>query len=454
MLHSAAFRRLNGKTQLFPSHESDFFRNRLTHSLEVAQIAKSIAIRINGTELLFMADPIDADLVETASLAHDLGHPPFGHNGEEALDECMRDAGGFEGNAQTLRILSKLEKRQTAHIEDDEPIRVHNGSDRRVGLNLTYRTLAAVLKYDKEIPREGKERGKGSHGAIKGYYYTEADLVRQIKKSVGALPGTRFKTVECAIMDVADDIAYSTYDLEDSFKAGFISPLYMLSAPSRVLGKVAETVAQRLGLYYPEIRKRQRKFDTSDAYRVLLKTFAQVYSSSPEELAEEKSGDLDPVAAAAGIASRVAAVSAKIASDGYFRTKLTSDLVGRYIGGVRVEPNQEYPALSRVRLDIETFKQVEVLKNFAYQSLIMSSMLKVTEHRGKDIVKSIFKTLTCDDGHLLMPDDFRSLHADLKEPDERKRVVCDFIAGMTDRYAIQFYSRLFGTTPESIYSPL
>jgi dGTPase len=154
------------------------------------------------------------------------------------------------------------------------------------------------------------------------------------------------------------------------------------------------TVAQGFDLYYPDIRKRQRTFDTSDAYRVLLKTFAQVYSSSPEELAKERSGDLDPVAAAAGIASRVAAVSAKVASDGYYRTKLTSDLVGRYIRGIRVEPHHEYPALSKVRLDIGTFKHVEVLKNFAYQSLIMSSMLKVAEHRGKDIVKSIFKTLT------------------------------------------------------------
>lgn len=104
LIHSAAFRRLQGKTQLYPGHESDFFRNRLTHSLEVAQIAKSIALKINEASDFFRANPINVDLVEFAGLAHDLGHPPFGHNGEHALDYCMRDHGGFEGNAQTLRL--------------------------------------------------------------------------------------------------------------------------------------------------------------------------------------------------------------------------------------------------------------------------------------------------------------------------------------------------------------
>jgi len=111
LLHSPAFRRLQGKTQLFPGHESDFFRNRLTHSLEVAQVAKGIASQINDSEPTFQKDPIDTDLVEFAALAHDLGHPPFGHNGEAALDDCMKEFGGFEGNAQTLRLLAAVEKK-------------------------------------------------------------------------------------------------------------------------------------------------------------------------------------------------------------------------------------------------------------------------------------------------------------------------------------------------------
>ncbi|MGO1076616.1 dGTP triphosphohydrolase [Inquilinus sp. CA228] len=261
--HCAAFRRLQGKTQLFPSDESDFFRNRLTHSLEVAQIAKSIAIRINATEPKFSgSNAIDLDLVETAALAHDLGHPPFGHNGEYALDECMKKYGGFEGNAQTLRILSKLEKRQTKGVGLDS-VSVKDELDNRAGLNLTYRTLASVLKYDQEIPRDS-ERRKDDNGPVKGYYYTESDIVANIKKNVGALKGQEFKTIECSIMDVADDIAYSTYDLEDAFKAKFLTPLSMLSCPDPLAISVAETITKRLKTKYPSIPASEQKFEAGD----------------------------------------------------------------------------------------------------------------------------------------------------------------------------------------------
>ena len=154
LLHSPSFRRLQGKTQLFPGHESDFFRNRLTHSLEVAQVAKGIALHLNASIPCFMKDPIDTDLVEVAALAHDLGHPPFGHNGEKALDDCMKRSGGFEGNAQTLRLLSVIEKKAYADStgNNDDPCGIEvDGTDRRLGLNLTFRTLAAVLKYDRPI---------------------------------------------------------------------------------------------------------------------------------------------------------------------------------------------------------------------------------------------------------------------------------------------------------------
>jgi dGTPase len=142
VIHSASFRRLQGKTQVFPGHESDFFRNRLTHSLEVAQIARGIAARLNYEIKELKNDPINEELCTVAALLHDIGHPPFGHNGERALDQQMLTSGGFEGNAQSLRIIAKLEKKITP------------GSDLlkdRYGLNLTFRTMAAVLKYDREI---------------------------------------------------------------------------------------------------------------------------------------------------------------------------------------------------------------------------------------------------------------------------------------------------------------
>jgi dGTPase len=163
VIHSPSFRRLQGKTQMLPGQESDFFRNRLTHSLEVAQIAESIAYRLNHEDNLF---EIETRVCATAGLVHDLGHPPFGHNGERALDDKMREYGGFEGNAQTLRILSKLEKRGMI------PHRDTSTSDERVGLNLTYRTLASTLKYDKMIPHvRGEEET-----LVKGYYAEERGL--------------------------------------------------------------------------------------------------------------------------------------------------------------------------------------------------------------------------------------------------------------------------------------
>ena len=136
VIHSPAFRRLQGKRQLFPGTETDFFRNRLTHSIEVAQIAKSIAIRLNATENFLRRNgfQIDTDLVETAALLHDIGHPPFGHDGEAALDLCMKSMGGFEGNAQSLRIVSRLEKRDKDDTAFPNGIIPPEGIDGRFGL--------------------------------------------------------------------------------------------------------------------------------------------------------------------------------------------------------------------------------------------------------------------------------------------------------------------------------
>lgn len=159
VLHSASFRRLEHKTQLFPGNESDYFRNRLTHSLEVAQIAKSIALKIKAE---FPEADVEPDVCEIAGLLHDMGHPPFGHNGERALDRCMVHFGGFEGNAQTLRIVCRLEKKElNAPGPTDK-----DGHDIRVGLNLTARSIASILKYDKTIP-VSREKNRS---LVKGYY--------------------------------------------------------------------------------------------------------------------------------------------------------------------------------------------------------------------------------------------------------------------------------------------
>lgn len=452
LVHSPAFRRLQGKTQLFPGPDSDFFRTRYSHSLEVAQVATSIVTRINATHEYFKKNPINRDIVETAALAHDLGHPPFGHNGEYALDEKMKDAGGFEGNAQTLRILSKLEKRQTLQqpgSAEFEPL--HKGMDNRVGLNLTYRTLAATLKYDFKIPLAHSGRPKPDE-LCKGYYETEADIVAKIKQAIPHKSGTPFRTVECCIMDVADDIAYSTYDLEDAFKADFLNPISILGMPEPVRAKVIKTVNERLEKYYKHLSPKQRMFGEDDLIRTLLTIFQELYQSGAEVVANP--GKLNDFGVAFVAADRTFAGSDELVNNGYARAKLTSDLVGSFIGGIEVEINPEFPSQSVVRLDVETFKQVEVLKNVTYQSLIMSPRLKVTEHRGKQIVADIFDALRTKEGHLLMPDDARNIYDNIDGAANKLRVICDFIACMTDRYAIHFYNRLFGTNHESIYAPL
>lgn len=445
LIHSPAFRRLQGKTQLFRGLESDFFRNRLTHSLEVAQIAKSIAIRINNTDDYFSRFNLDSDLIETAALAHDLGHPPFGHTGEEALDKCMKDYGGFEGNAQTLRILARLEKKEVSDVST-LPVGVSAaGEDHRLGLNLTHRTLAALLKYDRMIPEHRSPEQKVS----KGYYFTEAGLIHKIKKSVCRkhLIPEGFKTIECSIMDLADDIAYSVYDLEDCFKAGFMTPLDLLASNEKTLTEVAERCARRIATHRPGARP--KPFTDIDVVRVLTSLFEQQFKMKVPKLPSGSSQLMQEMWSATNLVKH----SSRCADNGYLRTELTAKLVGEFVGGVKVSVNQNCPPLSFAYLQPRTLEKVEVLKNFTYTKMIQSPRLKVVERRGKEIVTTIFEALMEEDGSNLMPADFGELYRNFSDRGQKQRVVCDFIAGMTDRYAVEFYHRLTSESAQSIWKP-
>lgn len=443
LIHSAVFRRLQGKTQLFPSYESDFFRNRLTHSLEVAQISKGIAEQINEDSPYFQENPINLTLVETAALAHDLGHPPFGHNGERALDYCMKEYGGFEGNAQTLRIITKLEKKDTfgggfVPIGKD-------GTDNRCGLNLTFRTIAATLKYDKAIY---EKRAKGDP-VSKGYYYTERDIVDAARKNVlGADCNEELKTIECQIMDIADDIAYSTYDLEDAFKADFLSPMKMLASEDELLERTAKKVRNRLGLH---------RYGKDAVKTLLLEQFEQIAYIEDAVLfaGRGKIKRLDQLIAL--LAPHSFDLSDQMCRNGYYRTEHTSKMVHEFMSAVKVDVIRKKPVLSEVKLDFDIRKKVEVLKNYSYEALIMSPRMKVTEFRGYDIVREIFDVLKTKDnkfkGYELMPDDFQLLYEGFKDEALKMRVICDFIAGMTDRYAVEFYARLKSENPQTIFKP-
>ncbi|WP_333898490.1 dGTP triphosphohydrolase [Agrobacterium pusense] len=450
LIHSAGFRRLQGKTQVFPGHEGDFFRNRLTHSLEVAQIAKSIAIKLNAESEYFAADDqkIYPDIVEFAGLAHDLGHPPFGHNGEEALDECMRNDGGFEGNAQTLRILSRLEKKSTLANDVDLKLFSPAGEDLRCGLNVSYRSLASILKYDTAIPLSSKERPEGDEKKVmKGYYNSDVGLVSDIKKYViGAADITDFKTIECSIMDIADDIAYSTYDLEDIFKSGFHKPLDLFGFSDSIYAEVVKTINKRLEKQYPDDCK---PVSVKDVHEILFDVFSPIFRVDEEDAVD--TGALTPtqkmlISVESQTRSRI------YADNGYARTAFTSKLVGLFIQGIEVVPHATFPQLHRARLKRQTFVMVEALKNITFEAVIRAPTLQVVEYRGKDILKRIFRALSRGDGARLLPPDFRDIYLSCHKED-RKRTICDFIAGMTDRYAVEFYSRLFGATGLTMHKP-
>ena len=431
VLHSASFRRLEQKTQLFPGSESDFFRNRMTHSLEVAQIAKTVALKIKSENSSSVVEP---DVCEIAGLLHDFGHPPFGHNGERALDRCMLNYGGFEGNAQTLRIICRTEKKELGRLPA-----IEEGIDRRIGLNLTARVNASVLKYDRRIHMVRKKK----FDLMKGYYGSEKDIVDEMKRQLGCENAKPFRTIECAIMDLSDDIAYSTYDLEDAFKAGFLSPIEMMAVDNNILQAILDSLRnEKIEKTIADCR--------SELYEIFDETWKLFIDNQREISIDDKFFDektLANILNAYGM-SRI------IASDGYYRTAFTSSLVNQFVNGIIYVHNEEYPLLSSVNFNTKTKFRVNLLKHFARVYLINSPRLKVVENRGEEIVERIFTKLSSDDGYALMPQDFQDLYIQFTDDVEKMRLICDFIAGMTDRYALEFYCRLFSENPQSMFKPL
>ncbi len=354
-----------------------------------------------------------------------------------------------EGNAQTLRIVSRLEKKATL---DGGPPFGADGTDLRRGLDPTYRSLAAVLKYDRPIPKARVERPpQWVDRPMKGYYDEDRALVAEIKRAVaGSDDVAGFKTIECSIMDLADDIAYSTYDLEDDFKAGFLSPLGLLSLDGEVYEAAAADIRERIGKPYPE--RAGTRVDGRDVRELLRGVVDDMLFGSDAETdgyLDDPTCEIGEKKFRAGV--EVQALSRRLAGDGYRRVEFTSGLVQQFLSGVEVVPRPDHPQLHGVRLDFDTFLNVEALKNLTFHAVIRSPGMQVVEYRGKDIVATIFEALAEPRGERLLPDDFGA--ACKVAPVSRMRTICDFVAGMTDRYAMEFYARLPGAGQVTMHKP-
>lgn len=379
IVHSSAFRRLQGKTQIFGVGEGDFFRTRLTHSMETAQIGKGLVLFLNRTPALADA-PVSAELVEAACLAHDLGHPPFGHNGEAALQSMMHAYGGFEANAQNLRILTRLESKREGF-----------------GLNLTRATLRAVLKYLESYSERKRARlGARAHLAVeKCYYDNDEALMAWIRGDRDRLA----RSLESEIMEWADDIAYSVHDLEDGLHSGLIIPEHFANV--RLVERMADYASKRGAA----------GCDVSEVQAFMARVFAQLPGGSALRLKEQ-------------------------------RKRLTSTLIHGAITNTGVAP-RETGGLT-LAIDEGVRRQVAMLKAVEFVLMIRNPRVTTLEYKGRLIVTQLFRALAQDDSGDLLPEDVREPWEEARHDEpQRLRVVCDYIAGMTDLTALKLYARLF-----------
>jgi dGTPase len=375
VVHSASLRRLAAKTQVLGPQADDFVRNRLTHSLEVAQIARDLAHPLG----------CHPDLAETAALAHDMGHPPFGHNGEAALDALGAGCGGFEDNAQTLRILTRLEAKSV------------DADGRSIGLNLTRATLDACTKYP--WARSAAVDGKF------GVYDDDRAVFDWLRRGID---GPR-RCVEAQVMDFADDVAYSVHDLEDGVVGGRIDLALLDHDEER-----AATWQTVRDWYLP---------DASD------------------DLLDEALGRVRSVASWPGSSydgSRGGLAALK---------NLTSDLIGVFCGSVHRATQEEYGARPLVRhqaelvVPTETAQEIAVLKGIAAHYVMRAQDRLDLMERQRSLLQELYEAIWKRGSDALDPalrDDFAGAADDAA----RTRVVIDQIASLTDASAVSRHAHL------------
>ena len=359
IIHATAFRRLAHKTQVFVFHEGDHFRTRLTHTLEVAQIARSLARALG----------LDEDLAEALALAHDLGHPPFGHAGERALDRCLAACGGFDHNAQTLRVVTALEKRYPAFD----------------GLNLSWETLEGLVKHNGPLTLAdgspiGPYRERGLPHAIALHGRTQD------------LELWSFASAEAQIAAIADDIAYDAHDIDDGLRAGLFALEDLAEVP----------------LIRDILRQIRKEHPTLDPSRPVHELVRRLITRMIEDVIAETD-------------ARLRALAPRSADD----VRHAAHPVGAFS-----------PAMAEAD---------RAIKGFLYPRMYRHDRIMRIMGDAERLVCALFAR------YLDRPDDLPAEWAQIVDGGDaaaRLRHIADFIAGMTDRYALMEHARLFDSTPE------
>jgi dGTPase len=412
VIHCPAFRRLQSKTQILGTDEGDFHRTRLTHSLEVASIGSSIVrnLSVNQKESTLATLLPGDDLINTICLLHDIGHPPFGHGGEVALNYKMRNHGGFEGNAQTLRLLTKVE-----------------GSYGAYGLDLTRRALLGVLKYPvkwssvvaTDLPDVAESFSKtiriNDWLPPKGYFDCEQPEIdwllsafnetdQALFQSLALTPQKRqhgkaaYHSFDCSIMDIADDIAYGVHDLEDAIHLRLINRMHL---------------------------------DTP-AFRELLA--ATPFTKDPDKLLNSLFSDTLHV-----------------------RKQAIGEMVNYFITASELTVTHESFENSLLKYNMSLIPEAKALLDYLtqciYTYVIDSQEARTFEYGGQTVVLRLFEAISSNPGSLL---DTKNRHLFHQAENEQAalRVVCDYIANMTDEYAYRMHERLFGFNTRTIFERL
>lgn len=348
IIHSSAFRRLKQKTQVFVAHEGDFYRTRLTHSLEVAQIARSVARTLG----------LDEDLAEALALSHDMGHPPFGHAGEDELDDCMKPYNGFDHNAQTLRVVTRLEKRYPTFD----------------GLNLSWETLEGLVKHNGPVLTDNKS----------------IDTLPQAFLDYPQLESLELDTFagpEAQVAALADDVAYNNHDIDDGIAAGLFTIDDICEVP--LVGDVFKGVRKEYAFL-------DERLMVAEAVRRLIGIWV-------DDLVKETRR----------------------------RLKKHNPQSAEDIRNL----NEPVVAFSK-RLD----DKQRVLRAFLYERMYKHYKVNRMRSQARRILKELFELFNSEPNTL--PPPWRQ-DAEQTSGDRRARIVCDYIAGMTDNYAIEEHRRLF-----------